>query len=158
MKMPCISMHMPWAFLVMMGWKPIETRTHKRLASLVGRVFGIHATQHEDEIAYETLFWYLTREQIDLARAAFPLYRGRLICTALSVEHRLCLGADSADACIRCSPVEGVYRWGTFMKHIKPLSAPWPMQGRQGIFYADVPGSAIHPLALLEPSVSAALR
>ena len=42
-EIPCISLWQPWASLIALGWKTVETRGHNRFACLAGRRIAIPA-------------------------------------------------------------------------------------------------------------------
>ena len=64
MKIPIITLYPPWAIWVGLGWKTIETRTHPRFRSLVGKTIGIHSAIKWDETAIDAARPFLTNEQI----------------------------------------------------------------------------------------------
>ena len=129
-RMPVISLWMPWANWVSLQWKPIETRLHKRFASLVGKRIGIHASCKWDGDAPELARKYLTEAQL-LQTEGFLHIGGAIICTALVTEFRKLTSEDSAAALIDCGSVE---RYGLILEDVQIIEAI-PCKGRQGIFY-----------------------
>lgn len=130
---PVISLWMPWANWIMLEWKKIETRTHRRFAGLAGKRIGIHASQKWDDSAIQRALPYLTGEQIDKTQN-FLRIGGAIIGTIyvpkfgpLSPEHAWA-------ALIECE----TKRYGLWLE--KPQIIPAiPMRGKQGIWYADIP-------------------
>lgn len=145
--MKALALWQPWASLVAIGAKRIETRHWEAPADLIGQRVAIHATKgHYDRNAVELEPF---RRRLDEARD-----EGRL---AL-VDDELPLGAIVATVQLaRCSrmtrasirvleesnPDErafGFYnldRYAWVLLNVKPFTSPIPFTGRQGIF--DVP-------------------
>lgn len=135
---PCISLWQPWAQWVMLGWKPIETRTHTRFTSLAGKTTGIHASQHWDKHALAAARPYLSEEQIKATHEMLPLTQGQLLGTVHVNAHRLLTADDSRAALIDCASTT---RWGLITASPKPLAPPLIMRGMQGIFWTRIPRS-----------------
>lgn len=132
-KLPVVSLWQPWAQWVMLGWKPIETRTHKRFASLVGKRVGIHYALKWDKGAIEAASNYMTQAQIEQTMGFLRI--GGAICgTALVKEHRELTAEDSAAALIDCSSTK---RYGLFLADIEVIEAI-PASGKQGIWYHEI--------------------
>jgi len=127
---PIISLWRPWGNWVALQWKPIETRLHKRFASLVGKRIGIHLSVKWDKTAIEQARPYLTPEQIAKTED-FLRIGGAVICTALVKEFRKLTADDSQAALIDCG---GVERYGLILEDVQSIEAI-PCKGRQGIFY-----------------------
>jgi hypothetical protein len=117
----------------MLGWKRIETRLHPRLASLQGKVVGIHATQHWDSGAIDLAHRYLTEEQ-RLKTSRFLGIGGCILGTVQALEHRSLGRSDSQYALIDC---ESTKRWGLDLANPKVIEAI-PVRGKQGIWYYEV--------------------
>ena len=130
--MPVISLWGPWANWVSLGWKTIETRTHKRFVSLVGRRIGIHVTSKWDDTAIDQARPYLTEAQICTSQR-FLKIGGAIICTAWVKRFDVLSAKDSARSLIDCGSVR---RYGLFLTEIMtiPLIAA---KGKQGIWYHD---------------------
>jgi hypothetical protein len=128
-KLPIISLWMPWANWVMLEWKPIETRTHKRFAGLVGKRIGIHASIKWDHSAISAARPYLTAEQI-VQTESFLRIGGAILGTALVTEHRRLTADDSQGALIECK----TERYGLFLSDVK-VEPVIPCRGKQGIWY-----------------------
>lgn len=133
-KIPVISMWMPWAFWVSLEWKPIETRTHKRFAGLVGKRIGIHCSLKWDDAAIEAARNYMSLAQRIITNRMLKI-SGAIICTAFVKEFRKLTAADSQLALIDCGSVE---RHGLILEDVQTIEAI-PCKGKQGIWYAWVP-------------------
>jgi len=127
---PIISLWMPWANWVMLGWKAVETRRHARFASLAQKYIGIHAARKWDDTALDAARPYLTEEQID-ATNDFPCEGGIIIGTVWARYHRPLNAADSRAALIDCGSVK---RFGLTLEDPQIIEAI-PAKGRQGIWY-----------------------
>ena len=98
--MYAISVRNPWALWIAWGWKPIETRTSKKLRLHVGKRIAIHASKLMDPKALSLARPYLTEYQWDktheeLGKAYAEHNRkvtdprfGAIICTAFAEDHR----------------------------------------------------------------------
>lgn len=131
--MPCISLWQPWAQWVALGWKTIETRTHRRFAGLAGKTIAIHATQHWDVCAVVTAQEWLTpdmiRDTVEMRLMSKQSLGGAIICTARVTSHRALDAGDSAGALIECK----TQRYGLFLSDVRKVE-PIPTKGRQGLF------------------------
>lgn len=132
-EIPIISMWQPWGQWVGLKWKPIETRQHKRLLSLVGKRIGVHLSLKWDETAIERARPYLTLDQIRQTER-FLRIGGSVSYTAFVEAGRLLTTDDEPGALIECSTP----RWGLFLRDVKSIPVV-PMKGRQGIWYAKLP-------------------
>lgn len=130
--LPVISMWMPWANWVALGWKTTETRTHRRLLGLVSRRIAIHASQKWDDGAIDAARAYLTEEQIS-ATERFLRIGGAIIATAHVSVFRPLTAEDSQASLINCGNIQ---RYGLLLSGVQPIEAI-PMRGRQGIWYHD---------------------
>lgn len=136
---PVISMWMPWAYWVKEKLKPIETRTHRRFAGLLGKRIGIHIAGKFDESAYIAAAPYLSEEQRKQANN-FSYSAGVISCTGFVKEFRALTGEDSPRALIDCGSVK---RFGLFLEDIQPLKEEYVCRGRQGIWYEQIPAELI---------------
>jgi hypothetical protein len=125
---------MPWAFWVAKGWKPIETRTHTRFASLVGRRIAIHAGQHWDVMAFDFASQWLTPEQVRFTKEMAPDLHGYVLATAFVEAHERLGVLQEKNALIECRTP----RWGLFLKEIRELETPFAAEGRQGIWKIEL--------------------
>lgn len=144
MDLPCISLYEPWASFIMWGWKSIETRTHRRFQSLTGKTIAIHASLKYDHDALQLALPYMTIGQkaycYSILSKRYILVRGCVIMTARVVEHRALSPKDSMNAMIDCSEVE---RFGLILDQVTKLNYPIKVEGRQGIFFVNIPDDAI---------------
>lgn len=134
LRLPVISMWMPWANWVGLGWKTIETRTHRRFQSLAGRQIAIHCAVKWDKSATKAALAYLTPNQVG-ATERFLKIGGAVCWLATVAEHRRLTPADERAALIECS----TERYGLVLTDIRSIGEAIPMKGRQGIWYADLP-------------------
>jgi hypothetical protein len=139
-KYPVITLWQPWAQWVALGWKTIETRTHNKLKSLVGREVLIHCGQNWDFHAMNEARPYLSPfRQTQTANAdgdflAVRFAPGNIIAKAFVAEHRvLTYSSDPGQALIECRTP----RFGLIFSHIKLLDRFIPAQGKQGIWYHE---------------------
>jgi hypothetical protein len=130
-----ISMWRPWADWVMLGWKPIETRTHARFAKLAGKRIGIHAAKHWDGNALDLAAPYLTPDQIrHTCQVLTKEPSGVLLGTVFVEQHRLLGVGDSWGALIECE----TRRFGLIVSVPIRLAIPLPMRGHQGIWKVEL--------------------
>jgi hypothetical protein len=141
-KMPIISLWLPWAAWVVLGWKTIETRKHTRFKKLKGFRIGIHAANKWDKTALPAAYNYLTNEQIELTRTGLFMHLplgGKLIGSVLVKEEGMLNANHSAGALFDLGAVDKP-RHGLFLTDPKKLVTPIPMKGFQGLWYAKVQG------------------
>ncbi len=130
MIIPVITLYQPWASYVMLGWKTIETRTHKRFKCLVGHTIGIHAGLSYDTQDY--VYDYLMPDQREIAaRLEFPT--GKLLGTVNVNKFLELNGSHSNEALIDC---EEVARFGLFLGSPIEIN-PVKVRGSMGIWYYD---------------------
>ena len=130
-----ISLHRPWDLLVLLGWKKLETRTHRRFQSLVGLTIAIHSAKRIDRYWREFTAPYLKPAMADQIEASI-LEGGKVHGTVEVWDHRLLNGKDSSRAMIDC---KGTGRLGLELNFPRILRKPIPVVGRQGIFDVEVP-------------------
>ncbi len=132
--MKAITIWQPWASLIAMGHKTIETRTHDRFKSLVSQRIAIHAGRKYDARAYWTIIkgrplfprlWELLRENMERPQ-------GCVVCTAFVAAARRLTEADSKAA---LCPADGLF--GLVLTDIEPVDPPIKARGRQGIWEWD---------------------
>lgn len=128
----CISLWQPWAQWVMLGWKTIETRTHDRFRSLVGKTIGIHAALHWDNQAAIAAQDYLESWQIHQVyqQRSDVTKSGKILGTVFVNQSRILTDADSRSAMIECS----TRRFGLFLSNPTPYQEPIFARGKQGIW------------------------
>lgn len=156
--MKALPLWQPWASLVAIGAKRIETRHWPCPRALIGKRIAIHATKTTNEL-------WIIRQQPFHRR----LREARDAGTLVLVDGELPLGAIVATAVIdRCTEMNelgiaelqhtdpdehafghyaiGRYAW--VLRDVEPLAEPVPFKGSQGIF--DVPNELLG----LEPEPS----
>jgi hypothetical protein len=138
LRLPVVSLWMPWAFWIPRRWKRIETRTHDRFKSLVGKRIAIHAAMKWDKDAIDLASPYLSDEQIVQSRK-FLKIGGAIICTAMVTDGRWLTAEDSPLALIDCGETK---RHGLFLDDVQVLEEAIAMPGKQGIWYAEIPMEA----------------
>jgi hypothetical protein len=131
--MQVITLNMPWANWVALEWKQIETRTHKRFQSLVGKRIGIHAALKWDKNAIGMALPYLDANQYQRSRN-FLHIGGAIICTVFVSEFRQLTPEDAPKALIECDTT----RYGLILTDVKQIEAI-PCRGYQGIWNHDIP-------------------
>lgn len=133
MRVPVISLYDPWASWVGFSWKKIETRTHDKLKSLLGKTIGIHVAKTWDIKALVEAGPYLTPDQI-LQTQTLIKTPGVIRWTARVAEHRKLTASDSPLALIDCEHTE---RWGLFLEDVQVIK-PIYINGKQGIWYTEI--------------------
>lgn len=120
MIIPCITLYNPWATFIALGWKTIETRTHKGLKSLVGRTIGIHASMRFDPDGFTLAREWMSLKQMDIyEQTKFP--ENKIVALAYVEKWSILTEEDSENALILCRPDQ---RYGIFLKDIVMLSPP----------------------------------
>jgi hypothetical protein len=132
LRLPIITLWQPWAQWVALGWKTIETRKHKKFASLVGKRIGIHAALRWDDAALDLAGEFLTPAERS-ATTEFLRVGGAVICEAFVREHRELNTLDNRDALIDCMHIT---RYGLILKDVRIIEAI-PQKGKQGIWYMN---------------------
>jgi hypothetical protein len=128
---PIISLWMPWANWVMLGWKTVETRRHNRFRNLEGKRIGIHATAKWDDTAIEAARPYLSEEQISDTLGFLRI--GGAILGTVQVEwasHQPLAAQFCKSALIECV----TERYGLYLRFPRIIEAI-PARGKQGIWY-----------------------
>lgn len=137
--MKAISLHEPYASLIMWGWKTIETRTHQKFKGLLRETILIHATQNKHFLNSEIIseiIQYLSPEKEKefleyLHSSYFETTFGRLLGTVNVFHFGKLTGIHSQKAMIDCSHT---LRYGLHLKNPRVLKAPISWKGHQGIF------------------------
>jgi hypothetical protein len=153
--LPVVTLHQPWASLVLVGAKPFETRSWAPPARLIGKPLGIHAglavaRRLPPEIA-EAVADILGRDWADTVPT------GRLLCTvtvrgAWKTGERSTDGTVATAGCRDGSPIlthfredrfgdytTGRWIWG--LDRVAALTPPLPARGRQGLW--SLPASSL---------------
>lgn len=135
---PVITMYQPWASWVAWGWKTIETRTHQRLRSLVGKTILIHASKRVDPGSFLVDNPFVSAAQIDeTSYRGMP--RGAIIAKAFVYEFSLLSGMHSSNAMCPC---DHAGRYGIFLSNIQHIEPPIAAKGMQGIWKFDLKEAA----------------
>jgi hypothetical protein len=139
--MRTISLWQPWATLVAVGAKRIETRHWPAPATLVGQRIGIHAAKTTAHLAICGEWPF--NEHIPDPRA-LPL--GAVVATAVLARCREITseGAALLEERDRQEAAFGLYAPGRFawvLRDVVALEQPVPFRGSQGFF--DVPDEAL---------------
>jgi len=129
--MPAITLWQPWATLVALGHKTIETRTHRRFDSLAGRRIAIHAAKRFDEVGVLELHAFMTDRQLFEAFAVARQQSGVVVCTAYVAQARPLGPTDSNSALIDCANHR---LHGLVLTCINRIDPPEPARGHQGIW------------------------
>ena len=146
--MKAISLWQPWATWVALAWKTVETRTHKRLAGLVGETIAIHATARPGptaeyrrvQAAYLAASPYMQRNNWEnIARLCTHYPYGAVVATAKVCDFRPLGEADSQAAMIYCG--KGFdedphpQRYGLFLRNIEQVEPSISAKGARGIWH-----------------------
>ena len=78
--MKALTLHQPWASLIVRGYKRLETRSWAPPKKLIGDRIAIHAAQHVDIDRAIEFWWELGIDRAPWAARAMP--RGVIVCTA----------------------------------------------------------------------------
>ena len=136
--MKALPLWQPWASLVAMGAKRVETRGYSpwRLGLQLGQRIAIHATKRESELwlcEQEYFFDYVGGQSLPL---------GALIATC-TLARASEITEASAAALLEHNPQEHAFghyapgRWAWVLTDVLALPEPVPFRGSQGTF--DVP-------------------
>ena len=139
--MRAITLWEPWATLIALGYKTIETRRHARFRGLVGERIAIHAGQKWDEFARAKTLLYLGALRFNRALGRRHPW-GEIVCTAfvdgfLQLESRY-----SRQALCECGP----HLYGIALTDVRAVDPPVPCTGHQGIWH--VPAELMDRLGL----------
>lgn len=134
-RMPALSLWQPWATLIAVGAKRIETRHWAAPPSLIGRTIGIHAAKRKTELGLRELEPFASA----LAGAGeLPL--GAVVATAVLDRCPRMTGEAIArlEALHPAEAAFGLYepsRYAWVLRDVNPLPEPIPWRGGQGIFW-----------------------
>jgi hypothetical protein len=130
---PAITLYQPWATWIIRGWKDIETRTHDRFKSLVGKWVLIHAGMSTDGSDLTRMNPYLTRDQI--MKDPDEMVNGAILGMAFVYRSCKLTGESSHRALINC---QSTIRYGLFLEGIEKFPEPIYCKGEMGIWYFDL--------------------
>lgn len=125
--LPVITLYQPWATWIADELKLIETRTHNRFASLLGKRILIHAGQTTDKKALPNPYL--------IGRTYSKPINGVILCEVFVKAFGKLSAIHSEKAMIDCYTIE---RFGLYLKDIKKLPEPIPEKGEMGIWYYDL--------------------
>ena len=142
--MKALPLWQPWATLVAVGAKRVETRGYPphRLGLRYGQRIAIHATKRETELWLCEYEWF--SECLPCPAEHLPL--GALIATCVLDRARE-ITAESAAHLERRNPREFAFghyapgRWAWVLRDVVALPEPIPFRGSQGAF--DVPDAIV---------------
>ena len=140
--MKAITLWQPWASLIVMRLKTIETRTHNGFASLKGQRIGIHAggtfDAHAADIIKDALdggfpfrLGNSMREVREYLEDSHRWPKSSILCTAFVRDFRPCVPNDAHEALIEC---EHTKRWGLILGDIHEFPKPVHVRGHQGLW------------------------
>lgn len=151
-----MALWQPWASLVAVGAKRIETRHWPAPAWVIGQRVAIHATKTRDHLFLATVDPFrsalaagMAADRLKLVDGELPL--GAIIATAV-IDRCVRFDAASRDRLVRSGHEReaefGDYapgRYGFVLRDVETLGIPVAFTGRQGKFF-DVPGHLLgHP-------------
>lgn len=131
----CVSLWQPWASLIAVGLKHVETRSWPAPKTILGQRIGIHAAKTPKGLivaAQQKELWDMCLESLPWD-AAGDLPRGFIVATAV-VES--CFPTDVLQPDLYGDYSPG--RFGWMLTGIEVLPKPVPAKGRQGIFSARI--------------------
>lgn len=136
-----LSLWQPWASLIALGLKTIETRTDPAPQAILGTRVAIHASR----LSKEQVFRWLESQYPEAAaqilggKTYAELPTGLVLATARLAESR---PTDWRDWPKTLSTVEGL--WGWVLEDIRPLARPIPLEGEGGLreVELDIPEEA----------------
>lgn len=137
--MKALPLWQPWASLVAVGAKRVETRHYApaKLGLQYGQRIAIHATVTEHHLWECTRAFF--RDHIEDPKA-LPL--GAIVATC-TLDRASLITEHTAGQLLEVDPQEFAFgnyepgRWAWVLKHVEQLSEPVPFKGSQGTF--DVP-------------------
>lgn len=149
--MKAISLWQPWATLIALEAKRIETRHWQAPAWLSGQRIAIHAAKRESELwlCGEDYF----ADALNCTADELPL--GAIVCTAM-LDRSVPMTFEGIAQLVRQCPAEHAFgnyavgRYAWIFRDVVSMPEPVPFRGRQGIFdvpdeivTGDVPTSAV---------------
>lgn len=146
--MRCLPLWQPWASLVAIEAKRVETRHWPAPPWIIGQRIAIHATLRRDDLPLACVSPFADRLLAALGAGTLvevdgKLPLGAIICTAV-IDRCSEMTAESIAALRDRDPDEhafGLYRPGRFamvLRDVERFAVPVAFKGRQGKFF-DVP-------------------
>lgn len=144
--MKAISLHQPWASLVMQGVKRLETRSWAPPASLEGRRVLVHAAKRLDPCVLEAPFSQVIRNPE--VNAPTGVLLGSVLLEGAwridsAADRDLVVGEYHRGEGARARELELAFgdfelgRWMWGLQAPRQLNVPIPYNGRQGFFKVD---------------------
>lgn len=145
--MRALTLHQPWATLIALGIKTIETRSWPPPRNLMGQTVAIHAGCKLQPNLGPEIEAILRLTHSDHWRRRLPA--GSVVATA--TVRGACqvtgLAAGTGQAITRCGQIIATDpygdfragRWLWFLTDISPLSEPMPATGRQKLWHWQPP-------------------
>jgi hypothetical protein len=136
-----IALWQPWASLIAVGAKRVETRYWPAPRGLVGQRIAIHAAKTNRELAtcLERPFLYYLPEPSALPLGAIVATAELYSCSVMTPEHVARVEAGSPDEFAFGWWASGRFAWE--LRRVRRLDEPVPFVGRQGVF--EVPDGLI---------------
>ena len=145
---PALTLHQPWATLIALGIKTIETRSWPPPRAIIGRRLAIHAGRTIDPNPGGAVVAALRAHYGRGWPGAIP--KGAVVACATVKAARQVAGADARrPRYVRTKegpvlPVDpygdfSVGRWLWLLDDVAPLEPPAPASGRQRIWYWTPP-------------------
>ena len=148
--MKAISLHQPWASLIAVGAKTVETRSWRPPLSLIGERIAIHAAKKKSVM--DAVLWQPLHGTWNYSEDMPPL--GKVVATAIlrcahQVAYNLELAHMHPGTWMECAHwrrsipftvARDAYgdftatRWLWFLEDIKRLDPPVPAKGHQGFW------------------------
>jgi len=131
--MKAITLWQPWASLIALGHKTIETRVHDRFGLLRNQRIAIHAGKRFDDEAGKIISGAVGRviwlpSGLDLGvKLGWPF--GKVVCTAMVAATRWLTDLDT-----RAVLCQAAGLFGLVLRDIRKLEPPIAASGRQGIW------------------------
>jgi hypothetical protein len=129
--MKAITLWQPWASLIALGYKTIETRGHDSFRCLKGQRIAIHAGKQFQPgvLDYVSRFKAIRIEDQDIFdKWACPV--SAVLCTALVADARWLTPSDNKAALCECDE----RRFGLVLVDIQAIHPLVPQKGAQGIW------------------------
>jgi len=143
MKINCLTLYQPWAGLISIGLKTIETRTHEHFKFLNNRWIAIHAAKKVEQNNLDVIVNHY--KDIDLSKMEI---KGAIICIAFVYKVGWLDERHSKSALINCAQTK---RFGLFLSNIQPIE-PIFIPGKQGVWSYDFNDEQIKGLNLKKPN------
>ena len=123
-----LMVYQPWASMISLGHKTVETRNHAAFNWLAGQQLAIHAGKRYDAAAWEFLVESGFKAiRLLLLESVAP--RGAIVAVCRVERATWLLPSDEEAAC--CA-TEGLF--GLHLADVRALIEPVPMRGKQGVW------------------------